>query len=280
MNHLNLDGVLTTGSSGMIGSYIDFGLRPQQAELDITNETQVKQYIEAHKPHTIIHLAAAADMARCEHEPMYAYDINVRGTYNVASAASDIGATMVYVSSSRVFKGDKETPYTEADVPLPLTHYGRTKHIGELIVERLVPRHIITRTAWVFGGGPTRDNKFYGKVLAQLQSDTAEIVALNDVYGSPTYGKDLVATIRNLLDQEQYGVFHIANAGVATRFDLATFMATEVGSSQVVRAVDRSFFPSAGTLPTNESITSTTVILRPWQEALAEYLQTEWLAQE
>lgn len=275
---MNLDGVLTTGGSGMIGTYVDFGLRPNQQELDITNELQVRQYVQTYKPHTIIHLAAAADMVRCEQEPMYAYDSNVRGTYNIALAASEIGATMVYVSSSRVFRGDKEMPYTEADTPSPLTHYGRTKHIGEMIVEKIVPQHIIARTSWVFGGGKERDNKFYGKVLTQLQSDTAEIVALSDVHGSPTYGKDFIAAIKGLLEKKVYGVFHIANAGVATRYDLASLMAAQINPDRAVRAVDRSFFQSGSTLPSNESITSNHCIMRPWQEALVEYIENEWLA--
>jgi dTDP-4-dehydrorhamnose reductase len=278
MSTERLDGVLTTGGSGMIGAYIDFGLRPRQAELDVTNESQVREYLQAHRPHTIIHLAAAADMVRCEQEPTYAYDINVRGTYNIVEAARAIDATVVYVSSSRVFKGDQSVPYTETDVPNPQTYYGRTKYIGEMIVASMLQKHIIARTSWVFGGGPLRDNKFYGKVLAQLQSDVPEVVALNDVYGSPTYAKDLISAIKDLLQKEVVGTFHITNTGVATRFDLAAAMAEHVRPDRLVRAVDRSFFPSASTLPTNESISSASLTLRPWQEALAEYLQTEWLA--
>ena len=160
MNLIDFEKVLTIGAGGQVGSYVDFGLRPDSKTLDITNELQVEQYIQEHKPQVINHLAAAADMARAEREPQYVYDINVRGTYNVARAARKVGAIMVYASSSRVFKGDKNGPYTETDTPEPETQYGQTKHIGELIVSQLVPRYIIARTAWVFGGGPERDNKF------------------------------------------------------------------------------------------------------------------------
>ena len=269
--------VLTTGASGQIGSYVDFGMRPSREELDITDEDAVMRYVQENKPQMILHLAGATDMARCEKEPAYAYELNVRGTYNVAHAARAVGATIVYASTSRVFKGDKETPYTEEDIPEPDTHYGRTKHIGEIIVASLVPQHIIARTSWVFGGGPERDNKFYGKVLKQLQSGQ-EVVALNDVHGSPTYAKDYIAAIKELLTKGEHGIFHIANAGVATRFDLACALAVQVKPEATVRPVDRSHFASGATLPTNESISSKTVALRPWQEALAEYLAQEWIS--
>lgn len=276
MSSFDFAKVLTTGAGGMIGSYVDFGMRTDRAELDILDAQAVLQYVKKQAPNAILHLAGATDMARCENEPSYAYELNVCGTYNVARAAREVGATMVYASTSRVFKGDKEAAYAEDDFPEPDTHYGRTKHIGELITAAIVPRHIIARTSWVFGGGPERDNKFYGKVLKQLQSDQPEIVALNDVHGSPTYGKDYIAVIKGLLEKGESGVFHIANAGVATRYDLAFAMATQLRPDAKVRAVDRSHFASGATLPINESIDSKKVTLRPWQVALAEYIQNEW----
>lgn len=267
--------VLTIGASGMIGSYVDFGLRPDQEELDILDEEAVMRFVEENRPPAILHLAGATDMKRCETEPAYAYELNVRGTQSVARAARAVGAVLVYASTSRVFRGDKKEAYAEDDIPDPATHYGLTKYLGELVTAALVPHHIIARTAWVFGGGPERDNKFYGKVLKQLQSD-AEVVALNDVHGSPTYGKDYVGALKDLLARSQSGVFHITNEGSATRYDLTLAMAAQLKSNATVRAVDRSHFASGAALPTNESISSKTVHLRPWEEALAEYVTNEW----
>jgi len=268
--------VLTTGADGQIGSYVDFGIRTNRQILDITDESAMMNFVKEKKPLAIIHLAGATDMTRCENDPAYAYDLNVRGTYNVARAARAVGATMVYASTSRVFKGDKPTPYTEDDIPEPDTHYGRTKYIGELVVAALVPQHIIARTCWVFGGGPERDNKFYGKIMKQLQSDAGEIVALHDVHGSPTYGKDYINAIKDLLTKEEYGIFHIANEGVATRYEVASAIVGELRPNVTVRPVDRSYYPSGATLPTNESIASQGVKMRPWQEAISEYINDEW----
>lgn len=275
MNSFPFERVLTIGASGMIGSYVDFGLRPTQAELDIRDSDAVMRYVTKQNPSAILLLAGATDMARCEQEPAYAYELNVRGTYNVALAAQTIGAPLVYVSTSRVFKGDKEAPYEETDEPQPLTHYGRTKHIGELIVQAMVPKHIVARTAWVFGGGSARDTKFYGSVITKLQSG-AEVAALTDVRGSPTYGKDFIEAVKTLLQRGEYGVVHIANGGVATRYDIARVLNEALDTKREIRAVDRSFFPSGGYLPENESIRSNRVTLRPWEEALHEYLAAEW----
>ena len=274
MTSYDFSKVLTTGANGMIGSYVDFGMRTDSATLDILDAEGTMRLVEEYRPSAVIHLAGATDMERCEREPAYAYELNVRGTYNVARAARAVDAVFVYASTSRVFKGDKKAAYTEEDIPNPVGRYAETKYFGELITAAVATKYIIARTAWVFGGGPERDNKFYGNVLRQL--DKPEIVALNDVRGSPTYGKDYVQAIKKLLMEGEYGIFHIANEGMATRFDIASAIATQLKSNAKVRAVDRNFFPSGMTLPANESIVSKRVTLRPWEEALAEYLADEW----
>lgn len=276
MTRFDSSKVLTTGAYGMIGAYIDFGLRPEKSALDILSEDDVLQYVKTHRPDTIVHLAAATDTQKCEGDPLYAYELNVRGTYNIARAARAVDAVMVYVSTSRVFKGDQETPYAENDIPEPTTQYGRTKYIGELITAAMVPRSIIARTAWVFGGGPTRDNKFFGTIIRKILESDGEVVALQDVHGSPTYGKDFIQAVMHLVTEKMYGTYHVTNAGPATRLDIARAVAERIGSNKVVRAVDRDFFPGGTMLPTNESISSTHCILRPWQDALAEYLLNEW----
>lgn len=266
--------VLTTGADGMIGSYVDFGMRTDRKELDVLDGRAVMRYVQEHKPRAIIHLAGATSTEQCERDPLHAYELNVRGTYNVAFAARAVGATLVYASTSRVFKGDKSTPYAENDLPEPDTQYGRTKYMGELLVSAMVQNYIIARTAWVFGGGRGRDNKFFGNIVQQL--DNSEIVALHDVQGSPTYGKDYIAAIKQLLSLGERGVFHLSNEGVATRHELASRIVVQMKSSANVRPVDRSHFPAGALLPSNESMVSRLPLMRPWQEALAEYVHSEW----
>ncbi len=271
---ISLDRVLTLGAGGMIGRYVDFGMRPTHEELDVLDEDAVMRYVEECQPSAIIYLAGATDTQTCESDPLYAYELNVRGVYNAVRAARVTGATLVYASTSRVFKGDKEGPYTESDIPEPTTKYGLTKYLGE-VVAATAPRAIIARTAWVFGGGPLRDTKFYGKMLGKLRAGDSDIVALNDVQGSPTYAKDYVEAIKDLLTTGKEGIFHITNAGSASRFELAEALAKELGVNTPVRAVDRSHFAGV-TLPANEAVVSEKIHLRPWKEALSEYLATEW----
>ena len=277
MNQFDFSKVVTTGAAGMIGAYVDFGVRPSKGELDVLNRDEVMRFVKEHKPNAIIHLAAATDTVRCENDPSYAYTLNGVGTLNVALAAQAVGAVMVYVSTSRVFSGDKQGPYTETDEPNATSIYGKSKQLGEAITSLVAPEYLIVRTSWVFGGGSARDNKFYGTVLKKLLGGKKELVALDDVLGSPTYAKDLIESIKEMLEKKSRGIFHIGNGAPATRADIARCMVEHMGLTTSVRAVGREYFETGYLLPANEAISSERIQLRPWQDALKEYINIEWI---
>lgn len=276
MNQFDFSKVITTGAAGMIGAYVDFGARPSKGELNVLNKDEVMCFVKEHQPSAIIHLAGATDTVRCENDPSYAYTLNGIGTLNVALAAQAVGAVMVYVSTSRVFNGDKQGPYTETDEPNSTTVYGKSKRLGEVITSLAASEYLIVRTSWVFGGGSARDNKFYGTVLKKLLGGEKELVALDDVLGSPTYAKDLVGSIKQMLEKKERGIFHVGNGASATRTDIARCMVAHLGLSTAVRAVGREYFETGYLLPANETISSERIRLRPWQDALKEYINTEW----
>ena len=104
---INLDKVLITGSNGMAGSYVDFGIRTDRRSMDITDLKEVLSVCRRYKPEAIIHLAAETDVDRCERDPEYAYFVNGIGTYNVVQIAKELGIKLVYISTAGVFDGTK-----------------------------------------------------------------------------------------------------------------------------------------------------------------------------
>lgn len=267
---------LITGTDGMIGSYIDFGVRTNHRSLDVTNLAEVMAVCEKHMPKLIIHLAAETDVDQCERDETHAYSVNAVGTYHMALAARDVGAKLAYVSTSGVFDGAKGDPYTEDDVPSPRTVYSHSKYLGELAVRGLLQDYLILRIAWVFGGGPKKDQKFVAKILKQI--DNAEINVVSGKRGSPTYGKDLVAGMRQLVEEGKSGIYHMGNAGSPTRADVVREIVRITGSVAKVKEVPPSFFglPADAGRPDNESMVSKVPYMRSWQEAVAEYIRTEW----
>ncbi len=267
---------LITGADGTIGTYVDFGVRTNHRSLDVTNLTEVMRVCKEYKPKLIVHLAAETDVDYCERDEGHAYNVNAAGTYHMALAARELGAKLVYISTSGVFDGAKSDPYTEDDIPSPRTSYAHSKYLGELAVSGLLSDYLILRIAWVFGGGPKKDQKFIARILQQVNKP--EIKVVSHKRGSPTYGKDLVAGMRRLIEEGKPGLYHMGNAGAPTRSDVVREIVRITGSRAEVVEVPASYFglPADASRPDNESMVSNVPYMRPWQDALADYIETEW----
>ncbi|MFH1769719.1 MAG: NAD(P)-dependent oxidoreductase [Parcubacteria group bacterium] len=270
-----LSKTLITGADGMIGSYIDFGIKTDKSNLDITNSKQVLKMVKKYKPKVIIHLAAMTDLDLAERKPKLAYQINSVGTYNMAFAAKEVNAKFVYVSTATVFDGLKKSPYKENDIPNPQNYYSQSKYLGELIVQNLLKDYIIARSCWIFGGGKKKDKKFVAQIMRQL--DKPEIKAVKDIYGSPTFGKDFVAGLKKLIIEDKKGIFHLSNEGVASRYEVAREIVKISKKRIKVIPVSASYFKVDAKRSGYEGMKSKIKFMRSWEKALKEYIISEWI---
>lgn len=268
-----LNKTLITGGNGTVASYIDFGTKVDRNIFDITNLTDTVEFIKKVEPKVILHLAAETDMKRCEEDPAHAYLVNSVGTYNLSLAAKEVGAKFVYVSTDAVFPNSKSTHSIE-DRENPQSVYGHSKYLGELAVKGMSEDYIIVRTSWVFGGGKEKDKKFVAKFIKEL--DKSEAKAVDDEFNSPTYALDLVGVLKTIILENHSGISHIANSGSASRYDMALVMAEVLNKKIKIIPVQAETF---GLLPYQQSSGGLigSIALRSWQEALKDYLKTEWV---
>ena len=156
-------------------------------ELDVTSLDAVHRFVSVELPHVIVHAAAYMDVDGCEKDPDRAHRTNGIGTRNVALAAREADAELVYVSTDFVFDGKKLEPYGEWDAPNPISVYGASKLWGEEFTRDLLSRFYIVRTQWVFG--PYGRN-FVDTILSNA-AKKSELRVVTDQRGSPTYTVDL-----------------------------------------------------------------------------------------
>ena len=246
----------------------------QVPRIDVENLSALWYDIAMFEPDVIINLTAVCDMEKCEQYPDLALRTHAWGSANAALVADRVGATYVYLSSACVFDGNSER-YSVSSLPLPISVYGKTKLMGEQIA-RSIPRHIVIRTEWCFGGGPEHDTKFIGKIYRQILSGKKEISAVGDKYGSLSYLPDLVRAFEKILEQGTFGTFHISCSGSATRYEIAKEFVRLLGADVSVQSVDSSFFAKeySAPRPVWEVLDNSTVYgfcPRHWTTALAEY---------
>ncbi len=251
----------------MIGSQIDFGLKPSHSELDITNAKAVFDYFKAKNPEIVIHLAAL-DMVKSEQNPALARLVNVGGSVNIAKACLSFGAKIVYVSTCAVFDGGKDRPYLESDKPNPVNIYGQTKLEAENIIKEIVPSAVIARLGWAFGG--SQDKKFVRLAFDKLIREE-KLSADNWQVGSLSYLPDIISAIKKIISDfpEKSGLLHIANRGFSTRYEIALKIAEHLGKISLVEGKKYVQPVPRGRM---EAIQSSKIKIRPWQEALEEYI--------
>jgi len=276
--------VLITGANGMLGSDVcpiiaeKHEIFPTDIDnLDIRDKKAIEKWIEKANPDWIIHMAAMTDLDYCEDVPELAYEVNYKGTENLAKACAEKEKKFIYFSTSGIFSGKKKQPYTEHDIPIPQNIYGKSKYKGEQAVLECMPESdvLILRAGWLFGGG-VEDKKFVGKIY-KLAHKLSQLKAVDDILGSPNYTVDIGKLILYLLENNIRGIYHVANKGYATRYDIAREIARLAEVDCEVIPVAASEFPTKAKRPPMEAINNTRLKslgyeLRPWEQALKDYI--------
>ncbi|MDO7881113.1 dTDP-4-dehydrorhamnose reductase [Antiquaquibacter soli] len=268
---------LVTGAGGMLGADLSRALEGRdatllaRADLDISDAAAVDAAVAGHD--VVINAAAYTKVDDAESDEDAATLINGTAAGILAEAAARHGARIVQVSTDYVFDGTATSPYREDAPRHPVSAYGRSKALGEELVERAHPDgHYIVRTAWLYGA----DGPNFAKTMLRLAADRDTIGVVTDQVGQPTWTGDLARQIVALLDSDApAGVYHGTNSGEASWFDFARAVLESQGldperitptdSSAFVRPAPR---PAYSVLGHDRWAAAGLPPLRPWREAL------------
>lgn len=230
--------VLVVGAGGQLGRALARRAQPSWAlldrrQLDLTDGDAVRAAVAAFRPRWVVNAAAWTGVDAAEADEAGAYAVNAAGPAVLAEAADAAGAGIVQVSTDYVFDGSKGAAYVEGDAVGPLGAYGRTKLAGEVAVAR-VERHVILRTAWVFG--PDRPG-FLGAML-QRAREGASLRAVADQQGSPTPVDGLAdAVVAVMAHDRPWGTWHVAGEPGTTWHGLLSAALAAVGSDVEVTPI-------------------------------------------
>lgn len=273
---------LVTGADGMLGKLLVADLVRLGHEVvgwdlpghDITAVDKTISGMHGVKPSLVFHLAAWTDVDACEGDVARATAVNFQGAWAVALGAAEVGCPLLYVSTDYVFDGGKGRPYRENDRPNPLSVYGRTKLLGEQAVTRSSRSHFIVRTSWLYGPG----GRNFVDTIRRRATEVTELRVVDDQTGSPTYAADLAPALVEVALHGRHGIYHVTNSGQCTWRELAAETVRLAGANCTVlpqttaeagRPAPR---PTFSVLENREFRRRFGRVLRPWQEALADYI--------
>ena len=275
--------ILVTGAAGLLGNAV---VRTAEARghdvrafrrsaLDVTDPGEVDRRLRAEMPEVVVHCAAYTAVDRAEEESDQAMAVNRDGTRNVAMAATQIGATVVYPSTDYVFDGRAETPYRPDDETSPLNAYGVSKLAGEQVLAVSGCSRLVVRTSWLYGFGG-RD--FVDVVLERGERRGGEMMVVDDQVGCPTWTGSLAPRIIELAESGARGTYHLCDADQASWLDLARQVAEEAELDLEFKATSTLAWGAAAERPPFSVLDCTEVEtilgrgMTRWRESLHTYL--------
>lgn len=274
--------ILITGASGQLGTElrhlldqkgIDYQAFDSQG-LDITDRQAVAKRFAAIQPKVVFHCAAYTAVDKAEDEGKEAnWQVNADGTKNIAQAAHQYGATLVYISTDYVFDGTNAGEYSTDAETNPKNEYGKAKLAGEQAVRETMDKYYIIRTSWVFGE--------YGKnfvyTMLRLAKTHDHLTVVNDQVGRPTWTRTLAEFMLFAVQNKiAYGTYQLSNDGSCTWYDFACEILKD--KDVTVSPVTSAEYPQKAYRP-RHSIMSLDKVkaagYQPisWQEALHDFLK-------
>ena len=192
-----------------------------RTRLDLSQPESIRQAMAQIQPDLVVNAAAYTAVDKAENEPELAHAVNGIAPGIFAEECEKRGASLIHFSTDHVFDGSRGSAYLETDITNPLGTYGKSKLAGEEAIRQTGNRHLIIRTAWVYGNGGKGN---FVKTMLRLGKEREEIRVVADQIGSPTWTGDLAAAVSQIIPQikpEIFGTYQYTNSGVCSWYDFA-----------------------------------------------------------
>jgi dTDP-4-dehydrorhamnose reductase len=275
---------LILGSKGMLGGQLMRTLNKpvgwDKGDVDVTDfEALRKKILELDEtPAVIINCIAYNDVDGAEDNVDSAFSLNAHFVGKLAEFCKQIDVPLMHFSTNYVFDGEKGE-YSESDQPGPLSVYAHSKFQGEQLLRQETDKYYLVRTAVLFGApGLSPDSKkSFLDTMLDLGEKQQEIKVVSDELNSLTLVSDLADGVKYLLDSKKpYGIYHIANSGSASWYDIAKELFFFVQKNVTLVPVMSSDFPRKARRPKNAVLLNTKLYkMQDWKQALREYLLKE-----
>ncbi|MGD1052909.1 MAG: dTDP-4-dehydrorhamnose reductase [Candidatus Dormibacteria bacterium] len=248
--------------------------------VDIRDPGSVASLLEEVRPEAVVNCAAWTRVDAAETEPEAAWQVNAVAPGILAGACGTRGILLCHLSTDYVFDGAATAPIDETATPAPQSAYGRGKLAGEEAVRSILPRHLIVRTAWLYG----QEGPNFVLTMLRLAGERDRLRVVADQWGSPTWTGHLAPAIVRLVERGATGTFHLTNSGATTWHGFAEAIVEEAGLSTPVDPIATADFPTPTPRPAYSVLAGRAwdalgeAPLPPWRDGLRAYLRARGIA--
>jgi dTDP-4-dehydrorhamnose reductase len=273
--------LLILGSGGMLGRAFGALLEREGLpfrgldvpDFDLADPETVARAI-APDVRTVINCAAFTDVDGAEAREPEANALNGAGVGELARRCEQVGATLVHYSTDYVFDGAATRPYRVDHPRSPMNAYGRSKAMGEVLLEESNARYLLIRTSWLYAPW----GKNFVLTMRHLTRSQPTLKVVHDQVGRPTSAEYLAERSLRLLQKGETGTFHVTDGGQCSWFEFADRVRELCGAECRIKpattAEYTAEFPRPARRPSYSvlDLSRTDAAIgpsRPWQENLA-----------
>ncbi|UCE23937.1 MAG: dTDP-4-dehydrorhamnose reductase [Candidatus Zixiibacteriota bacterium] len=280
--------VLLLGAAGQLGTGIRKVFAETPIEVTSLTRTEFDADIDTVEPTLekyvgsdyVINCIAFHKVDQCEKSPWQSFKINAELLLDLSQYCDRHDITLIHLSTDYVFDGKKQDAYVETDLPGPLNVYGTSKLAGEMIVKAYAPKHFVLRVSSMFGdtAGDDPNVNFVEKMIDAARRGK-ELRVIDDQIMSPTHTEDVARLMGAIVENEvtDYGLYHACNSGECSWFEFAETIFELTGLQARISPITYTEFHAAATRPQycsmDNSKASGILQIKPWQEALRDYLR-------
>lgn len=277
---------LITGGGGQLASSLEALLGPEayvlsHGELDIADDRRLERVLSEVQPELVINCAAFHNVDLCETERARAWEVNVDAVARLAA----LSPRLVHVSTNYVFSGRRPEPYGEDDLPSPRSIYALTKLAGEYAALAYAERALVVRTAGLYGlkGSASKGGNFVQRMIKRAR-EQGSLSVVDDQRLQPTFTHDLAAAILGSIEAGAEGIVHLTAAGECSWYEFTCAILNQAGIEVPVEPAMTTIQPGGTDRPLNGVLGRPRADalalprLRPWREALDDYMEQAGLA--
>ncbi|MBV9213719.1 MAG: dTDP-4-dehydrorhamnose reductase [Actinobacteria bacterium] len=290
---MRLTSVLITGGGGQLASDLEERLTahsvrvhaPSRLELDVTDDAAVRAALDESGAGIVFNCAAFHNLDICEQDEDRSFEVNARAVKRLAVRCTESGTKLVHMSTNYVFDGSAPEPYGEDDLPRPRSIYAISKLAGEHCALAYANDALVVRTGGLYGlhGSASKGGNFISRLLRRA-ADQGEVKMVADQRLSPTYTADLANALIEAVETEASGLLHLTAAGECSWYEFARAILDFAGVDVPVEPTETVIPPGGVDRPLNGVLRNGRAEmlglapLRPWDEALADYMRAAELS--
>jgi len=275
--------ILITGSTGQLSRELQLALAGEgkvlalgHKLLDLAEPAQIRRQVRLLRPDLIINAAAYTAVDPAQDDRDRAFAVNAIGPGVLAEEAAALGVPLIHYSTDYVFDGRKNGPYSEEDVPAPLSVYGASKLAGEQAIQAVGGDHLILRTSWVY----SLHGRNFLLTMRRLLQERDALSVVDDEIGAPTWAGTIAQVTAEIVRKRRSGsggpggLYHLTASGETSWYGFACHIAQHLQSQGLLRAriepTRSADYPTAAQRPLNSRLNCAR-LQRDWQITLPNW---------